>query len=96
MIINSPQIYLASKSPRRKQLLSQINISFESFSVEMDEVFQDNEKPTPEDLCPTEIVVLEILRAVRHADGKLTRTHEEILASIEASSEILSPSVCLD
>ncbi len=45
MIINSPQIYLASKSPRRKHLLSQINIKFESFSVEMDEIFKDNEKP---------------------------------------------------
>ena len=45
MINSSTQIYLASKSPRRRKLLKQLNINFKSFSVEMDEKIHHNEKP---------------------------------------------------
>jgi septum formation protein len=45
MINSSVQIYLASKSPRRRKLLGQLNIKFKSFSVEMDEKIHPNEKP---------------------------------------------------
>lgn len=45
MIKTDLQIYLASKSPRRRKLLKQLNIKFKSFSVELDEVFDKNQTP---------------------------------------------------
>lgn len=45
MINTSIPIYLASKSPRRRKLLKQINLNFKSLSVEMDEKIFPNEKP---------------------------------------------------
>ncbi|MBK7629601.1 MAG: septum formation protein Maf [Ignavibacteriales bacterium] len=45
MINNSTPIYLASKSPRRRKLLKQLNLKFRSFSVDMDEKINKNEKP---------------------------------------------------
>ncbi|MFT6835187.1 MAG: septum formation protein [Francisellaceae bacterium] len=39
------KIYLASASPRRAEILSQIGISFEQFSVSIDESVRPNEKP---------------------------------------------------
>ncbi len=38
-------IYLASKSPRRKYLLTQIGLKFKSFSVELNEEILDGEHP---------------------------------------------------
>lgn len=38
-------IYLASQSPRRKLLLKQIGITFKSFSVDLNEIFIENESP---------------------------------------------------
>jgi len=46
MINSSTQIYLASKSPRRRKLLKQLNIKFKSFTIEMDEKMHPNEKPS--------------------------------------------------
>lgn len=46
MIDSSIPVYLASKSPRRRKLLKQLNIKFKSFSVEMDESFLPNEMPS--------------------------------------------------
>ena len=40
------QVYLASKSPRRRKLLEQIGLKFKSFSVDLDERFYENESPT--------------------------------------------------
>ena len=45
MIKNHPKIYLASKSPRRKNLLQQINLEFEVFTVPLDEQFKEDENP---------------------------------------------------
>lgn len=45
MINSSIPIYLASKSPRRRKLLKQLNLDFKSFNVEMDEIIYPNEKP---------------------------------------------------
>jgi septum formation protein len=45
MIKSSLPIYLASKSPRRRKLLKQINLNFKSFSVNIDETINNNEKP---------------------------------------------------
>ena len=41
---NSP-IYLASKSPRRKKLLKQINLNFSCFTVNLNEEIVDGEHP---------------------------------------------------
>lgn len=46
MINSSTPIYLASKSPRRRKLLKQLNLKFKSFKVELDEKIHKNEKPS--------------------------------------------------
>lgn len=40
-----PQIYLASKSPRRRKLLTQLTIKFKTFSVDLNEEIFDGEHP---------------------------------------------------
>ena len=45
MIKTDLPIYLASKSPRRKKLLSQINLDFKTFSVDADEAVINGEHP---------------------------------------------------
>jgi len=40
------QIYLASRSPRRRQLLKQIGINFEMRPVSIDEMMEKGETPT--------------------------------------------------
>lgn len=45
MISSSVPIFLASKSPRRRKLLKQLNIKFKSFSVDMDEKIHPDEQP---------------------------------------------------
>jgi septum formation protein len=45
MISSSVPIFLASKSPRRRKLLKQLNLKFKSFSVDMNEKIHKNEKP---------------------------------------------------
>jgi len=46
MISSSIPIFLASKSPRRRKLLKQLNLKFRSFSVDMDEIIHKNELPS--------------------------------------------------
>lgn len=46
MIDPSIPLFLASKSPRRRKLLKQLNLKFRSFSVEMDEVIYPDESPS--------------------------------------------------
>lgn len=46
MINSSIPIFLASKSPRRRKLLKQLNLNFKSFSVDMDETIHPYEKPS--------------------------------------------------
>lgn len=46
MINSSVPIFLASKSPRRRKLLKQLNLKFKSFSVDMDEKIYPKEKPS--------------------------------------------------
>ncbi len=45
MIKTDLQIYLASKSPRRRKLLKQLNINFKSFTVDVNENISKTEKP---------------------------------------------------
>ena len=45
MISNHPLIYLASRSPRRKKLLQQMNLKFKVILVEIDESRQGSESP---------------------------------------------------
>lgn len=46
MINSHIPIYLASQSPRRRNLLKQLNIKFKSFSVDIEEILLKNEKPS--------------------------------------------------
>lgn len=41
------QLYLASQSPRRRELLSKLGVSFETFSVDLDETVLPNEEAHP-------------------------------------------------
>ncbi|BDQ02037.1 MAG: Maf-like protein [Ignavibacterium sp.] len=45
MIKTALPIYLASKSPRRRKLLKQLNLKFKSLSVDSDELVKPNELP---------------------------------------------------
>jgi len=45
MIKTNLAIYLASKSPRRKKLLEQINLTFKILPVETPEIFRKGERP---------------------------------------------------
>ena len=45
MINNHPIIYLASKSPRRKKLLKQMNLNFKVITVDIDESRKGKEPP---------------------------------------------------
>lgn len=45
MIKTDQTIYLASKSPRRRKLLKQININFKALSVDTPEEFREGERP---------------------------------------------------
>ena len=45
MIKTDLQIYLASKSPRRRKLLKLLNINFKSFTVDVNENISKTEKP---------------------------------------------------
>ena len=45
MIKTTLPIYLASRSPRRRKLLKQLNINFKSFSVDLIESIDNGEKP---------------------------------------------------
>lgn len=45
MIHTNLPVFLASKSPRRRKLLTQIGISFKAFSVDLEEEFFDGESP---------------------------------------------------
>lgn len=45
MINSSLQIFLASKSPRRRKLLTQLGIKYKSFSVDLHEEIFDGERP---------------------------------------------------
>ena len=45
MIYSKLPIYLASKSPRRKKLLSQINLKFKTIEIDFKEEFIDHQSP---------------------------------------------------
>lgn len=45
MIRTKLPVYLASRSPRRRKLLKQINVKFKSFKVDIKESIDKNEKP---------------------------------------------------
>lgn len=46
MINSKIKIFLASKSPRRRKLLKQLNLNFRSFSVDINEIVKRKEKPS--------------------------------------------------
>ena len=43
--MNFPKVYLASGSPRRSELLTQIGVSFDKLSLDVDETRIENEQP---------------------------------------------------
>ena len=67
MLNNNTPIYLASKSPRRKVLLKQLNIKFKVFSVECDESLRKNE-PLIQTVKRISLVKLDAAKKI-HNDG---------------------------
>ncbi len=61
MIKTDQKIYLASKSPRRKILLEQINLEFKVFSVDTPEIFIKGETP----IATVKRIALEKLQAAK-------------------------------
>ncbi len=67
MINKNTPIYLASKSPRRKVLLQQLNLKFKVFSVDCDESLRKNE-PFIQAVKRLSLVKLEAAKKI-HNDG---------------------------
>ena len=65
MIRNQPTIYLASKSPRRKKLLHQMNLDFKVISVDINEDRKGSESP----VSMVKRLASEKLTAVKHLAG---------------------------
>ncbi|MBN4065861.1 septum formation protein Maf [Candidatus Amoebophilus asiaticus] len=72
MDINRP-IILVSKSPRRKEILNQINLEFETCSVEIEEI-------PPEDLSPQEVA---LYLAKEKSRAYLKRINDEIIITAD-------------
>lgn len=76
MIKTRLQIYLASKSPRRRKLLKQLGIKFKSFSVNSTEDFLDGEHPVE---CVKRIAVEKMDLAKQRVNNSIIITADTIV-----------------
>jgi septum formation protein len=76
MIKTKLQIYLASKSPRRRKLLKQLGINFKSFSVNSSEDFLDGEHPVE---CVKRIALEKMDLAKQRVDNSIIITADTIV-----------------
>ncbi|MCU0331913.1 MAG: Maf family protein [Ignavibacteriaceae bacterium] len=76
MIKTRLQIYLASKSPRRRKLLKQLGIKFKSFSVNSTEDFLDGEHPVA---CVKRIAVEKMDLAKKRVNNSIIITADTIV-----------------
>jgi len=76
MIKTRLQIYLASKSPRRRKLLKQLGIKFKSFSVNSTEDFADGEHPVE---CVKRIAVEKMDLANQRVNNSIIITADTIV-----------------
>lgn len=76
MIKTKQNIYLASKSPRRRKLLKQIGVKFNSFSVNSDEEFFDGEHPIK---CVKRIAIEKMELAKRKVKNSIIITADTIV-----------------
>jgi len=76
MIKTRLQIYLASKSPRRRKLLKQLGIKFKSFSVNSTEDFLDGEHPVE---CVKRIAVEKMDLANQRVNNSIIITADTIV-----------------
>ncbi|MCU0413273.1 MAG: Maf family protein [Ignavibacteriaceae bacterium] len=76
MIKTRLQIYLASKSPRRRKLLKQLGIKFKSFSVNSTEDFLDGEHPVE---CVKRIAVEKMDLAKKRVNNSIIITADTIV-----------------
>jgi septum formation protein len=75
MINSHPPIFLASKSPRRKKLLNQLNLKFEVLSVQVDESRNGRETP--------------VMMVRRLAQGKLSAAKTKIRNGIIITADTI-------
>ncbi|NWG27946.1 MAG: septum formation protein Maf [Ignavibacteriaceae bacterium] len=76
MIKTSQQIYLASKSPRRRKLLKQLGIKFKSFTANSVEDFLDGEHPVE---CVKRIALEKMEKAKQKVDDSIIITADTIV-----------------
>ncbi|HEY6625909.1 MAG TPA: Maf family protein [Ignavibacteriaceae bacterium] len=76
MIKTRLQIYLASKSPRRRKLLKQLRIKFKSFSVNSTEDFLDGEHPVE---CVKRIALEKMDIAKKRVNNSIVITADTIV-----------------
>jgi septum formation protein len=76
MIKTNQNIYLASKSPRRRKLLGQLGIKFKSFSVNSIEEFFDGEHPVE---CVKRIAIEKMEIANKKVNGSIIITADTIV-----------------
>jgi septum formation protein len=76
MIKTSQQIYLASKSPRRRKLLKQLGIKFKSFTANSVEDFLDGEHPVE---CVKRIALEKMEKAKQKVEDSIIITADTIV-----------------
>jgi len=76
MIKSNTQIYLASKSPRRRKLLKQLGIKFKSFSVNTIEEVLDGEHPVD---CVKRLALEKMNRAKKKVKHSIIITADTIV-----------------
>lgn len=76
MIKTSQQIYLASKSPRRRKLLKQLGIKFKSFTANSVEDLLDGEHPVE---CVKRIALEKMEKAKQKVDDSIIITADTIV-----------------
>lgn len=76
MIKTSQQIYLASKSPRRRKLLKQLGVKFKSFTANSVEDLIDGEHPVE---CVKRIAIEKMEKAKQKVDDSIIITADTIV-----------------
>jgi len=80
------QIYLASKSPRRRELLQQLGINFEVLCVDVDETMRDGESP---------VVYAERLALEKARAGREVQTADRYLPTLGADTIVVASGTVL-
>jgi septum formation protein len=84
--MNFPSIYLASSSPRRRELLSQIGVDFKVLNVDVDESHVENETP---------LDYVQRVAIAKAEAGKKTLNPQHFLPVIGADTSVVVDNIIL-